>query len=35
MYLFLFILVCSLGIGYAFLRTELTINGTADFLDAR
>ena len=35
MYLFLFILLCSLGIGYAFLRTELTINGTADFLDAR
>ncbi len=35
MYLFLFILVCSLGIGYAFLRTELSINGTADFLDAR
>ena len=35
MYLFLFILVCSLGIGYAFLKTELTINGTADFLDAR
>ena len=35
MYLFLFILVCSLGIGYAFLRTELQINGTADFLDAR
>ena len=34
-YLFLFILVCSLGIGYAFLRTELSINGTADFLDAR
>ena len=35
MYLFLFMLVCSLGIGYAFLRTELQINGTADFLDAR
>ncbi len=35
MYLFLFIIVCSLGIGYAFLRTELSINGTADFLDAR
>ena len=35
MYLFLFILLCSLGIGYAFLRTELSINGTADFLDAR
>ena len=35
MYLFLFILLCSLGIGYAFLRTELQINGTADFLDAR
>ena len=34
-YLLLFILVCSLGIGYAFLRTELSINGTADFLDAR
>ena len=35
MYLFIFMLVCSLGIGYAFLRTELSINGTADFLDAR
>ncbi len=35
MVLFLFILLCSLGIGYAFLRTELSINGTADFLDAR
>ena len=34
-YVFLFILLCSLGIGYAFLRTELSINGTADFLDAR
>ncbi len=34
-YLFLFILLCSLGIGYAFLRTELQINGTADFLDAK
>ena len=33
--LFLFIILCSLGIGYAFLRTELSINGTADFLDAR
>ena len=33
--LFLFILLCSLGIGYAFLRTELQINGTATFNDAR
>ena len=24
----LFILLCSIGIGYAFLRTNLTINGT-------
>ena len=31
----LFVLLCSLGIGYAFLRTELTINGTANFLNAR
>ena len=34
-YLLLFILLCSLGLGYAFLRTELTINGTAEFRDAR
>ena len=34
-YVLLLILLCSLGIGYAFLRTELSINGTADFLDAR
>ncbi len=34
-YLLLFIILCSFGIGYAFLRTELSINGTADFLDAR
>ncbi len=34
-FLLLFVLLCSLGIGYAFLRTELQINGTADFLDAR
>ena len=34
-FLLLFVLLCSLGIGYAFLRTELSINGTADFLDAR
>ncbi len=33
--LFLFILLCSLGIGYAFLRTELKINGTANIFDAR
>ena len=31
----LFVLLCSLGIGYAFLRTELSINGTANFLNAR
>ena len=31
----LFVLLCSLGIGYAFLRTELSINGTANCLNAR
>ena len=35
MKLLLFILLVSISMGYAFLRTELTINGTADFLDAR
>ena len=34
-FIFLFVLLCSLGIGYAFLRTELQINGTANFLNAR
>ncbi len=34
MYLALFVLMCFLGIGYAFLQTELQINGTADFLGA-
>ncbi len=35
MKLLLFILLVSISMGYAFLRTELTINGTADFQDAR
>ncbi len=34
-YLCLIILICSLGLGSAFLRTELIINGTATIHDAR
>ena len=33
--LFLFLLACSIGMGYAFLRTELQINGTAEIKNAR
>ena len=34
-FLYLFIILSCLGIGYAFLRTELQINGTANFHNAR
>ncbi len=34
-FMFLLILICSLGIGFAFLRTELKINGTATVNDMR
>ena len=34
-FLYLLILLSCLGIGYAFLRTELQINGTANFHNAR
>ena len=34
-FIFLLILICSLGIGFAFLRTELKINGTATVNDMR
>ena len=34
-FLFLFLLVCGVGIGYAFLSTTLSIDGAAQFNDAR
>ena len=34
-FIFLVVLICSLGIGFSFLRTELKINGTATVNNAR